>query len=229
MASTSTHRPTFSSRQKAWQSFLRGGGNCSHAFSLRTFYEQKNSCDTESREYTFTWAATGRLMRNQKNLLKALATSQSTFRVLFPLNKPKWKSACKSSENWAAVSLVYRYILNYSERFQIPLIIQRHLQGTDLFERKRLPKKKYRHLRKVWILSFLLLCRQAVFALITVKFSRAVVCHDQLFKIIFLCPLIAVAIFILSTKSQTGILCKWENLFSTVHYKRFRVHGSYLS
>ena len=168
-------------------------------------------------------------MRNQKNLLKALATSQSTFRVLFPLNKPKWKSACKSSENWAAVSLVYRYILNYSERFQIPLVIQRHLQGTDLFERKRLPKKKYRHLRKVWILSFLLMCRQTVFALITVKFSRAVVCHDQLFKIIFLCPLIAVAIFILSTKSQTGIFCKWENLFSTVHYKRFRVHGSYLS
>ena len=100
---------------------------------------------TGSREYTFTSAATGRLMRNQKNLLKALATSQSTFRVLFPLNKPKWKSACKSSENWAAVSLVYRYILNYSDRFQIPLIIQRHLQGTDLFERKRLPKKKYRH------------------------------------------------------------------------------------
>ena len=100
---------------------------------------------TGSREYTFTSAATGRLMRNQKNLLKALATSQSTFRVLFPLNKPKWKSACKSSENWAAVSLVYRYILNYSDRFQIPLIIQRHLQCTDLFERKRLPKKKYRH------------------------------------------------------------------------------------
>ena len=74
-----------------------------------------------------------------KNLLKALATSQSTFRVLFPLNKPKWKSACKSSENWAAVSLVYRYISNYSERFQIPLTIQRHLQGTDLPERKRLP------------------------------------------------------------------------------------------
>ena len=95
--------------------------------------------------------------------------------------------------------------------------------------KKKITEKKYRHLWKVWILSFLLLCRQAVFALITVKFSRAVVCHDQLFKIIFLCPLIAVAIFILSTKSQTGIFCKWENLFSTVHYKRFRVHGSYLS
>ena len=95
------------------------------------------------------------------------------------------KICLQIQRNWVAVSLFYRYISNYSERFQIPLIIQRHLQGTDLFERKRLPKKKYRHLRKVWILSFLLLCRQAVFALITVKFSRAVVRHDQLFKIIF--------------------------------------------
>ena len=95
--------------------------------------------------------------------------------------------------------------------------------------KKKITEKKYQHLPKVWILSFLFMCRQTVFALITVKFSRAVVCHDQLFKIIFLCPLIAVAIFILSTKSQTGIFCKWENLFSTVHYKRFRVHGSYLS
>ena len=147
----------------------------------------------------------------------------------FPPKQTQVKICLQIQRNWVAVSLFYRYISNYSERFQIPLIIQRHLQGTDLFERKRLPKKKYRHLRKVWILSFLLLCQQAAFALITVKFSRAVVCHDQLFKIIFLCPLIAVAIFILSTKSQTGIFCKWENLFSTVHYKRFRVHGSYLS
>ena len=168
-------------------------------------------------------------MRNQKNLLKALATSQSTFRVLFPLNKPKWKSACKSSENWAAVSLVYRYILNYSERFQIPLIIQRHLQGTDLFERKRLPKKKYRHSVEGLDSKFFVVVSTSCVCANHSEISRAVVCHDQLFKIIFLCPLIAVAIFILSTKSQTGIFCKWENLFSTVHYKRFRVHGSYLS
>ena len=79
--------------------------------------------------------------------------------------------------------------------------------------KKKITEKKYRHLRKVWILSFLLLCRQAVFALITVKFSREVVCHDQLFKIIF-CVLWLPSPFLYSQQSRRREYFVNERTFS---------------
>lgn len=80
-------------------------------------------------------------MRNQKKIGKNPCYVTIDISRAFPPKQTQVKICLQIQRELSGGQLVYRYISNYSELFQIPLIIQRHLQGTDLFERKRLPKK----------------------------------------------------------------------------------------
>ena len=125
---------------------------------------------TGSREYTFTSAATGRLMRNQKKIVKNPCYVTIDISRAFPPKQTQVKICLQIQRELSggqfSLSLYLKLFRTISNSSYNTTASSRHRSAW----KKKITEKKYRHLRKVWILSFLLLCRQAVFALITVKF-----------------------------------------------------------